>query len=209
MYSGYVIEAVIVALNELEKDFSLHYTLWTKSLLVCSVFVLSKSTSNNLHKQDINMLWNYFMIFSTDSLGYEIDSVTGALGLWTERKGERERVCLRGRDFSAGRQLLTGAVWCLCPRQMLNIKRDLAQGWTPCGVAFPALPRPPLRHTDINTLTQRNINTDPQTNWDTDHNRLRDVLKGTKLSVQNELRLTNNFERTLTKMGFRLSAPVM
>lgn len=39
-------------------------------------------TANDLHKHDINMLWNYFMIFLTDSLKYEIDSATGALWIW-------------------------------------------------------------------------------------------------------------------------------
>lgn len=65
------------------------------SLAFLSAFVLSKYSSNKLHKHDITMLWNYFMIFPADSLEYEIDSAAGTL-----REKERQNWWVSKREES-------------------------------------------------------------------------------------------------------------
>lgn len=124
------------------------------SLLLSSVLVLSKYTSNNLHKQDINTVWNYLMIFPADSLGYEIDSAAGTLRIRTEK--ERASVSQRERVwFSVCWLLLTDAVWCLYVQDRCSA---LNRTWHKPGHhvgCFLALPRPSATHKHKHTCTER------------------------------------------------------
>lgn len=136
--------------------------------VLTSIFVVillsSKSTFNKLHQPCHYAVKWFYDLFSWyfgvwNELCHWFLSVVEQRHKVQEKKAAPGCFSRRELDFWGNDSSRQTLLWCSCPRQMLHIRQDLAQGWTMWDVFRPG----PPKHIGINT--------DLETRRDGDQNR--------------------------------------